>query len=530
MKFVRLLRGAGLSTLVLALVMTSTGAWGSELPPEMSSRIEKAVARYAPGIDVGVCVRRLPDGAVLFARRSDRRYILASNTKLMTTAAALDVLGREGFFTRLYATGAVDYFGNLDGSLVISGTGDTSLPAELAADDIARLVDTWIAGIKGSGIRSVMGNIVVDHAFDPATDNALGGDFVSEDGDAAADGDSDGDDEDAAAEAEETEALLLLVMPGAEAGKPASLAVRPSGSSIRVINSCFTVPGPTREVKVSRTKSGALLVSGKIGMAADSVTHILAYGDPGLRAASLLRESLPGRGVPIRGDVRLGAEDVGSGARLLSETRAELAATLHLVNKHSNNQAAEALLRVIGSRSPDARRIGQAAAGKRLVGGYLTTSGIPSTAFQVGDGSGLSRENQMTPAALTQLLVTMASGPSAAVFKDSLAVPRGEGTLERRLPGIERYARVAAKTGHIRGVNTLSGYLDTAKGSYAFSVLTNGTKGRAGNELLDIVTTQIASALAVADGSITQADAAPEPSYKPRPKARSRRRSTRRRR
>ncbi|MFN7974272.1 MAG: D-alanyl-D-alanine carboxypeptidase/D-alanyl-D-alanine-endopeptidase [Acidobacteriota bacterium] len=494
------------------MAAATAGAQTSKLPAELADRVDRLVASRGDQ-RVGICVRKL-DGEVLYQRSSADLYELASNTKLLTTSAALDTLGHNfGFVTRVYARGDVDYFGNLDGDLVLSGTGDASLTGKFRTGDIDGLVDEWVASIREKGISSVMGNIVVarNDDFDPKSepDNAMGGDFEG-----ANEPDEDEEIEDLEVSTP-TEALLIEISPG-KVGRRATLGIRPAGSSLKVLNNCLTVPGSVRQIAVSRGRANVITVSGRIGASAGTVTEILAYGDPELMAASLLRQNLPHSGVPVRGDIRVAMQPTSlatdPGTILIAEARAELSDTLNVVNKRSHNQSAEEILRVMGAQAGAASGRDLQTRGCSVVTDFLLRSGIPRGTFSVVDGSGLSHGNRMSPESLSLLLTKMASTDSATVFKSSLAVPGEDGTLRARLPGIERYANVAAKTGHIGGVNTLSGYLDTRKGGYVFSVLTNGHH-QADNGLLDGIVTQIASALAVSDGSITAADAAPAPSY-----------------
>jgi D-alanyl-D-alanine carboxypeptidase/D-alanyl-D-alanine-endopeptidase (penicillin-binding protein 4) len=91
------------------------------------------------------------------------------------------------------------------------------------------------------------------------------------------------------------------------------------------------------------------------------------------------------------------------------------------------------------------------------------------------DGSGLSHDNRTTAAAIVTALRHMHGHPAGEMYRNSLAIPGEEvGTLRRRMKDLE--ANVRAKTGTIRGVSTLSGYVQGPRGRwYAFSVLCNDT-------------------------------------------------------
>jgi D-alanyl-D-alanine carboxypeptidase/D-alanyl-D-alanine-endopeptidase (penicillin-binding protein 4) len=94
--------------------------------------------------------------------------------------------------------------------------------------------------------------------------------------------------------------------------------------------------------------------------------------------------------------------------------------------------------------------------------------------FALDDGSGLSAGNLVAPAAFVQLLQYMARHPKAAPFLAGLPRAGGPGSLRTRFVGTPLQGRVAAKTGGIQRVNTLSGYVERADGSrLAFSIQAN---------------------------------------------------------
>jgi len=117
------------------------------------------------------------------------------------------------------------------------------------------------------------------------------------------------------------------------------------------------------------------------------------------------------------------------------------------------------------------------------------------------DGSGLSRENRTAPAELVKLLLYMRLQRQSKVFIDSLAVNGDrKGTLKNRLLAPDLRGRVRAKTGHIGGVSSLSGYIESAGGdTYVFSILSNaGEQTKMG--LADQMEDRICELLARAKG------------------------------
>jgi D-alanyl-D-alanine carboxypeptidase/D-alanyl-D-alanine-endopeptidase (penicillin-binding protein 4) len=95
--------------------------------------------------------------------------------------------------------------------------------------------------------------------------------------------------------------------------------------------------------------------------------------------------------------------------------------------------------------------------------------------FDQIDGSGLSRDNRMSAAEMVKLLLYMRKQPAGQAFIDSLPVNGDKrGTLRHRMLSPDLRSRIRAKTGHVGGVSSLSGYVDATNGdTYVFSIIVN---------------------------------------------------------
>lgn len=142
-----------------------------------------------------------------------------------------------------------------------------------------------------------------------------------------------------------------------------------------------------------------------------------------------------------------------------------------LVNRDSHNGYADDLLRRIGGQSTVER--------------VLTPLGINVDSYEQADGSGLSRRNRATPEALVTLLKAMRDqGEAGDLFYRSLAVAGTSGTLRNRFRDTAVHARLRGKTGTLRGVRALSGYLESPHyGTLVFSILIN-QPGQSGSVML----------------------------------------------
>lgn len=147
------------------------------------------------------------------------------------------------------------------------------------------------------------------------------------------------------------------------------------------------------------------------------------------------------------------------------------------INQQSHNFYAEALLRVLGSqvKSPSTGvPLSSAERGLEVVRATLTALGVQPEGYRLVDGSGLSRQNLISPAAMVQLLQAMAKTPHAKIFQASLAQAGVSGTLSNRFRESEAAGRVWGKTGTLSGIAALSGLaLSSDSTPLYFSILAN---------------------------------------------------------
>lgn len=133
---------------------------------------------------------------------------------------------------------------------------------------------------------------------------------------------------------------------------------------------------------------------------------------------------------------------------------------IKVTNLRSDNAYANVLLSYLG--------------GSQSVQQALTGLGIDTNGYRMRDGSGLSRNNLATPRTLVSTLRAMYHGRGHEVFLASLPVAGISGTLKNRLQQTTAQGTVRAKTGTLRGVKALSGYLDHPEyGTLVFSIITN---------------------------------------------------------
>jgi D-alanyl-D-alanine carboxypeptidase/D-alanyl-D-alanine-endopeptidase (penicillin-binding protein 4) len=211
------------------------------------------------------------------------------------------------------------------------------------------------------------------------------------------------------------------------------------------------------------------------GLPAESLT--LPLPDPVSGWAEALENALRREGIEFKGRVeiewrRVAPDAASDRARLLAEHKSPpLAAIIERTNKDSDNHLAEMVYLAAGGRaagqcSYDASHAAEAR--------FLRGMRIPDSLVEGEDGSGLARTDLVAPRAIVMLLREMASGAGSEAFRASLPVSGRDGTLRYRMSKDGMEGQVTAKTGTLRDVSGLSGYIKGRDGrEIAFSILAN---------------------------------------------------------
>jgi D-alanyl-D-alanine carboxypeptidase/D-alanyl-D-alanine-endopeptidase (penicillin-binding protein 4) len=160
--------------------------------------------------------------------------------------------------------------------------------------------------------------------------------------------------------------------------------------------------------------------------------------------------------------------------------------------KESINLYGEAVQRLNAS-GPPPRTNDQALEGMKQ---RLVSWGVPADAFQLVDGSGLSRRDVVTPEALLTVLTRMYDPAGVSPWMTALPVAGVDGTLAMRMKGTPGENNVRAKTGTMSNVRSLAGYVTTRGGeAFAFVAMVNNFEGAGGqaNAALDAIAIRLAS-------------------------------------
>ncbi len=418
----------------------------------------------------GILVHDQGTRRVIYRTNAERHFIPASNTKLVVSIVAFGTLGPDyRFETPLYAQATPG--DTIAERLILVGSGDPTLSARFRANEFVAL-DSLAEAVALSGIRHTNELVIDASRFDVVRVNP-----TWEVGDLPA---TSAPPVGAFALAEGTFAIERG--PGTSPGEPAHVAVlggdalQPLATNVRTdtagARTVLNVDYLSRRDSVFLT--GAVAADARLDTVRYSVTDPIAYAGRALEAA------LRARGVH-NGSLRIVRESAE--ARVLRDTARTrmvsrlvsppLSSIIAAILQPSQNWIAEQLLLSLGAHE---HGLGSWSTGIASERRYLVdVVGLDSLAFLLRDASGLSAQNLLTPDATVRLLEHAQAAPWGAQFRAALAAPRLRGsTLANRLETLE--GRLAAKTGTITNVNSLSGYVMTRSGrELTFAILTNAS-------------------------------------------------------
>jgi len=448
----------------------------------------------------GIEVVSVSTGKTLYSQNADKLFTPASNTKLFTTAAALALIGPDyKFRTTVETTGTLDRYGRLNGDLVLVGHGDPNLsgrelPYDLRTqrnDDPIQALEALADALVQKGVKFIDGDIVADDsyfAFERYGEGWSQDDLVWADGAPVS------------ALTVNDNVVFVNILPADRPGEKAFVSVKPFADYYRLDNRIITTPAGTgRKFFVNREPGSTVLTLwGNMPLNDAGANEALAIEDPAEFAAGLFRQLLEKRGIVIYGHQRTrhtelatlstfsvtavapsrGGSD-GQSRPLKTDQPIALASyeskpllqDIRVINKVSQNLHAEILLRLLGRERGNA---GTVEGGLEVLRGFLTQAGIANDQYVFYDGSGLSRQNLVTPHAIVQLLRYCSTQSWGADFKATFPISGVDGSLTDRFNSPLLQNRIMAKTGSLGGVKALSGYTTSNAGQVVvFSILSN---------------------------------------------------------
>jgi D-alanyl-D-alanine carboxypeptidase/D-alanyl-D-alanine-endopeptidase (penicillin-binding protein 4) len=405
-------------------------------------------------------------GSELFQRSGSRATMPASNTKIVTAAAAMHTLG-PGYRFQTQVIGRAKITGStLDGRLYLKGYGDPTA----RVSDYAALAQR----VRAAGIRTVTGKLIVDATYfdsvryNPTWRTSYADDYYAAEISALT----------LAPNADYDSGTVIINYKAGSVGKKAKITTSPAAAASYLSLKNLTTTGKkgtSTSFSASRAQGAkTITLRGRVP-SGRSGSWLITVNRPDLYAAAVFRAELKKAGVTVRGGTASLATPATKRAVLATDYSMPLSQLLVPFLKLSNNMHAEALTKAMGAKRSGAP--GTWSNGVAATRAYLAVAKVPLSGVSLSDGSGLTRANTLTPRALGTLLVNVQRERWFPTFKRALPVAGNTsrmvgGTLRYRMNGTRAADHAWAKTGTLTGVTALSGYVQGRDGRlYTFSML-----------------------------------------------------------
>jgi serine-type D-Ala-D-Ala carboxypeptidase/endopeptidase (penicillin-binding protein 4) len=413
----------------------------AEIPPPVAWALSEA---RIPSTAVALVVAPLDSGPLELAVNESTPMNPASTMKLLTTYAALNMLGPAfQWRTEVYASSR-PHAGRLDGDLILRGSGDPSLVIERFWMLVHR--------IRGLGLRQIHGDLVLDKsAFDPR---------------AAEGGSLDGNDlrpynvaPDALLVNFKTLSLEFVPDPAASVAR---IIATPTLAGVRLPTSVPLVNGPCGDwrerLKADFSDPQAPKFGGRYPTECPEQTWHVSLLDHTQFVAAAFRALWEASGGTWSGHAREGRTPPGA-AELLVHESPPLSDVVRDINKFSNNVMARQVFLTLGA--PDQDQGASPARSMQAVSAWLAHAGLAMPELVLENGCGLSRRERISADSLARLLRHAYAGPRMPEFAASLPVAGMDGTMKNRNAAA---GSAYVKTGLLDGVRALAGYVLSGSG------------------------------------------------------------------
>ncbi len=445
--------------IIACLTMTAT-VLGEELPPAVAEALKTA---GIPARNVSAVVLSVDSGQALIRHNARQAMNPASVMKLLTTYAALEVLGPAHAWKTEALADAVPIQGRLEGNLYLRGSGDPRLALE----------QFWLflRQLRARGVGHIQGDLVLDRsAFSlPPHDPAK---F---------------DNEPLRPYNAGPDALLVNL-------KSLSFTLHPEPGSVAVLHE---TPGVDRQLinrlKLGDESCGDWREKIKVEQADDTIIlrgifpkscgdkHLnLSPWPANLQVERLFRALWQELGGTLAGQAREGSTP--SGAVLLATHESpSLGEIVREINKYSNNVMARQIFLTL-----DALRPATPEGAQRRINAWLNEKNLTMPELVLDNGSGLSRLERISAESLARLLHAAWQSPVMPELMASLPVAGIDGTLKKRLGNGAVSGRAHLKTGYLENVRALAGYvLDNGGRRWIVVIMINAPNSRQGKPAMD---------------------------------------------
>ena len=429
--------------MIVLLLLPASLLAQERLPTPVAQALKAA---GVPQSSVAVLVHEIDARLPRVSVNADKPMNPASVMKLVTTYAALELLGPAyAWKTEAYALGPIND-GVLEGDLVFKGYGDPKLGFE----------QFWLLlrQLRAKGLREIRGDLVFDRSHFEATDHDP----------------ARFDQEPLRPYNVGPDALLLnyksirlAFVPDSERKAVAVLA-EPMPTNFDLVNLVKLGDGPCSTVwyegiRMDLAHASAatrLILTGTYPAACgEKQRHVSVLSHPQY-VVGVFRQLWSELGGRFTGSPREGV--VPAGARLLARSESPaLAEVVREINKYSNNVMARQLYLTLGAETTG--RAARAEDAEKAIRNWLAHKPLDMPELVIENGAGLSRNDRISAASLGRLLTAAYASPVMPDFIASLPLIGADGTMKKRLSSNGIAGRAHVKTGYLEGVRAIAGYV-----------------------------------------------------------------------
>ncbi|WP_339544745.1 D-alanyl-D-alanine carboxypeptidase/D-alanyl-D-alanine endopeptidase [Pseudomonas sp. RA_35y_Pfl2_P32] len=438
---IRSLRPLLLASLLVPLAFTVSAA---PVNTALTPNVEKALkASKLPDSALSLVMIPLNGPGTPTVFNADVSVNPASTMKLVTTYAALEMLGpNHQWKTEFYTDGTLSG-GILRGNLYLKGGGDPKLNME----------KLWLLmrDLRANGVQQVTGDLVLDRSFFNQPQLPQFND----------DGNDDNKPFLVKPDAAMVNLKALRFVARNDSGR-VLISVEPPIASIRIENQVKAVnskqcAGGVRYNPVTQADgSVTVTVAGQLGDGCSSQTY-LSLLDHATYTAGAVRAIWQELGGSIQGKDRQGA--VPKNAKVLARAFSpDLAEIIRDVNKYSNNTMAQQLFLSLGAKFRTNADSDDAMAAQRVVRQWLAKKGITAPHLVMENGSGLSRAERVSAREMARMLQAAWRSPYSAEFVSSMPIAGMDGTMRKRLKTTAMRGEAHVKTGTLNTVRAIAGF------------------------------------------------------------------------
>lgn len=460
---------------LFSIFFLALGAFSQQTVNEFINDLKKE--NELQNASVSLCVVDAQTGQQVCEYNSKFSLTPASTMKIITTASALQLLGKDfKYETLLQYSGTFDKAsGVINGDLYIKGSGDPTLNSEYfrKPEDTFYVANKWASVLKEKGVKKITGQLVMDVSCfeEDIPTNWVWGDMGNYFG-AGPSGLSYNDNK-----------FYIVYKPAAKNGDSMFISKTVPQIDNLTISNYVKAGGVEDNAIVYRSPFGTdLKISGTLPVSVKPLSIEGSLPFPEQLLAKHLQQAFAAQNIELSNKtvLKITAYTKKQYTKPLTTLYNYKSATLEKIifftNLHSNNQYAESIFRTMALKKAG---FGSTWQGIQTITNHLKTKGFDTNGLFINDGSGLSRSNAVTAEHLTKILYMMYSDSLTKLpFQNSLPVAGVSGSLKNLGKGTALENNLKAKSGYITRVRSYAGYMKTKSGKeICLSLIINNFNG-----------------------------------------------------